>query len=328
MGLSLLSGALWVALALRAPRTYTAETAFIPQSRSSGTNLPGFAAQLGINLGSSDGSSSPDFFVDLVRSRMILHPVARDSFDFRDAGGRAVRGTLAQFYGLAGETPALATESVIRRLQQDVAAGANIKTGVVTVRVQATQSAVAAQIADRLLAEVHEFNIRSRQRQAAADRRFAEQRLAELRQELRLAEDRLQSFLEANRNTTTPRLTLQLERLQRDVMMQQTLYTALAQSYGQAKMEELRDTPAIATVEAPEAPVLPDKRQLPLKAFVGLLLGAMLGIVFGFVSDYFSRTREAAPGDFDEFAKLRRAAVDDVLHPWRPIRRVIRRRPE
>lgn len=324
--LALSFGAVWVALALASPRTHTSTTSFVPQGRSAGSNLPGFAAQLGLNLGSSEGTSSPDFYVDLVSARPVMLAVVQDTITFADDAGRPVRGTLADFYGIEETRPELAREYAIRRLRQDVAAGSNIKTGVITVRVTATQPEVAYQVADKILTEVHEYNLESRQRQAAADRRFAEERLEALQVALRTAEDRLQAFLELNRNAQAPRLAMQLDRLRRDVDMQQGLYSALAQNYGQAKIEELRDTPVIATVEVPEVPVLPDKRGLPVKLAIGLLLGALLGTILAFIQDYFGRTRDAAPDDFDEFVRLRRAAVDDALHPWRPLGRVVRRR--
>jgi uncharacterized protein involved in exopolysaccharide biosynthesis len=324
--LALLVGGLWVTLALLAPRTWTSTVAFMPQGRAGGANLPGVVAQLGINLGAAEGTASPEFYVDLVGSRRILLPVVQDTFEFRDGDGTLVRGDLARFYEIEADRPELAREDAIKRLARDVSAGSNIKTGVITVNVTAEQPAMAHQIAERVLTEVHEYNLTSRQRQAAADRRFTEERLQQLELELRAAEDRLQGFLQANRNPQAPRLVMQLERLQRDVAMQQAVYTAMAQTYNQARIEELRDTPVIATVQAPETPVLPDKRGLPVKLLIGLLLGATLGIVIAFTRDYFRRSREADPDEFQEFAHLRRATVDDVLHPWRPLGRAVRRR--
>lgn len=325
--LALTLGAVWVTLALIAPRTHTSVASFVPQDRAAGGNLPGVVAQLGLNIGGGGGgTASPDFYVDLVTARPVMLAVAAETLSYRNEAGQPVQGTLADFYEIREATPALSREYAIRRLKQDIGAGASIKTGVITVRVRATQPEVAFQIADKVLAEVHEYNLNSRQRQAAADRRFAEQRLQDLEVSLRRAEDRLQSFLELNRNPQAPRLAMQLDRLRRDVSMQQSLYTALAQNYGQSKIEEVRDTPVIATVETPEVPVLPDKRGLPVKLLVGLLLGTLLGTVLAFIKDYFSRTRSAAPDDFQEFARLRRAAVDDMLHPWRPLGRAVRSR--
>ena len=75
-------------------------------------------------------------------------------------------------------------------------------------------------------------------------------------------------------NTATrPELNFQQERLQRQVQLQQQLYTTLSQSFEQAKIEEVRDTPVITVVEPPEAPVRPDPRGLVRNAFLTIILG-------------------------------------------------------
>lgn len=319
--LALAVGILWALIAFITPRTYTSTMAFMPSKRSAGQNLPGVVAQLGLNLGGMEGTASPEFYVELARSRPILKAVAEDTFAFRNDAGAMVRGTLADVYRIEHARPELAREDAIRYLRRDLSTGSDMKTGIVTVAVKAQQPAVAEQVADRLLQEIHEFNARSRQEQAAADRRFAEARLAEIEAQLRNAEDRVQRFREVNRDTRAPRLAMQLDRLERDVTMQQSMYNSVAQNYAQAKIDELRDTPVIMTIQEPETPVLPDKRGMVMKLLVGLVLGAMLGVILAFILDYFRRSRSAVPRDFEEFSELRRAAVGDLLHPWRPVQR-------
>ena len=159
--------------------------------------------------------------------------------------------------------PALKREAAIRRLGDDVQATTVQKTGVIDVAVTTRNPALSLQVSTRLIELLNQFNLESRQTQAGAERRFTEQRLGEVKGDLRAAEDQLQHFLQRNREyRNAPELNFQQERLQRQVQLQQQLYTTLSQSFEQAKIEEVRDTPVITVVEPPEAPVRPDPRGL------------------------------------------------------------------
>ena len=67
--------------------------------------------------------------------------------------------------------------------------------------------------------------------------------------------------------------------------MRQQLYTAIAQSYEQAKLEEVRDLPVITTISEPEIPVVPDHRGLLRKGLFGLIGGAAVGLAIAFLME-------------------------------------------
>ena len=97
--------------------------------------------------------------------------------------------------------------------------------------------------------------------------------MGEVRRDLQEAENRLAGFLKVNRDyQNAPDLRFQYDRLNREVSIQQQLFVSLAQSFEQAKIDEVRDTPVISVVEAPEVPARPDSRFLAIK--VCLTLGA------------------------------------------------------
>jgi uncharacterized protein involved in exopolysaccharide biosynthesis len=318
-GLSLLGVALAVGITLLLPRSFTSRSGFMPQTRNPTAALSGLAAQFGLALPTSEGGQSPSFYADLLESRTILGTVVDSRFEYQTAGGR-VRGTLVELYGAKGKTPALRREAAIRSLEGDVEATTVQKTGMVNLAVTANQPELALQINQRLVELVNQFNLRSRQSQAGKERQFTEQRLAEVRQDLRAAEDRLQRYLQRNRDyRNSPELTFQVDRLQREVDMQQQLFTTLAEAYEQAKIEEVRDTPVITVVQSPELPVRPDSRWLVAKALLGLLVGLLLGAGIAFWKSYALNSERLAPSEAAEFAVLRREALRDLLHPWRPI---------
>ena len=329
VGWALLGLGLAVALTLLAPRTYTAKSAFMPQSRKTSSGLSGLAAQFGLAMPTTDGAQSPAFYTDLVQSQGILGQVVDTPFDYETDDGATVKGSLSEFYESRGKTPALRRDAAIRSLAEDLEATAVQKTGVVNLSVQLPQPGLALSINQRLLELLNDFNLRSRQSQAGEERRFTERRLGEVRQDLRGAEDRLQEFMQRNRDMrNSPELTFQAERLEREVMMQQQVYTTLAQAYEQAKIEEVRDTPVITIVQQPELPVRPDPRRLLLKGLLGLLVGAMVGAGLAFWRAYTENSETVAAGDVAEFTRLRREAMGDLLRPWRPLSTMLGRTRE
>ena len=322
--LALLAFALVMGIGLVLPRTYSSSAAFTPQSRRTSPNLSGLAAQFGLTLPTPDGAQSPQFYMDLLESRPLLGRTVDSRFEYQTDSG-VVSGTLVQIYDRDEKTPALRREAAMRQLAKDIAASVSPKTGVVTVTVRAEHPALAHQIADRLLALTNEFNLETRQSQAAAERRFTERRLAEVRADLRAAENRQEDFLRRNREYGgSPTLRFEQERLAREVGLQQELYTTIAQSYEQAKIEEVRDTPVITVVAPPEIPVKPDSRGLLKKGVVALLGGAIVGVLIAIGRTLSRKSREMDSAELEELSELRRATMDDLTHPWRPIGRMFR----
>jgi uncharacterized protein involved in exopolysaccharide biosynthesis len=314
-------------LALISPARYTVHGSFAPQSRRSTSSLSAMAVQLGLNLPGGDAGQSPAFYADLVKSRTILYETVQTRYNVPTAGGPR-SGTLVDFYEISGPTAAARLEQAVRKLSDDVSASLVQRTGVVLLSVTTEYPALSYQVAQRVLDLVNRFNLESRQSQAGAERRFTAARLGEARRELRSAEDQLQSFLQRNRGySDSPELRFQAERLQREVMMRQQVYTTLTQAFEQARIEEVRDTPVITVIDTPLLPSRADSRRLPLMAVLGILLGVVLGVTTALVRAVVTRSRETKPSAFEEFVTLRHEAATDVRHPIRALRRALTRRP-
>jgi uncharacterized protein involved in exopolysaccharide biosynthesis len=214
----------------------------------------------------------------------------------------------------------------IRDLKQRVQAAAVARTGVVRVSVRTPSPGISQQIADLIIREVNRFNLQTRQSQAASERRFTEQRLAEVRIALRGAEDRLQHFLQSNRAMSgSAQLQFTLDRLKREVSQQQDMYASLSQSFEQAKIEEVRDTPVITIVESPEIPTRPDPRGLATRGVLAGLVGLMIGILLAFVRDVSRSSGARSDSSLAELARLREEAVADIRHPVRAAKRALGR---
>ena len=306
------------------PRRYTTSASFMPQGARGQSQLSGLAQQFG--LGGGDAGQSPSFYLDLVESRSLLAAVADHQYTMRTDSG-VITGTIDKIYGIRSQNPAILKARKVDAVKAQVEKSANPRTGVITVKVRSGTPEMAVQIAENILDEVNRFNLNRRQQAAGRERSFVEKRLAEAQMELRQAEENLQSFLTENREfRSSPSLQLEFDRLNRTVSMRQQLYNGLAQSYEQAKIEEVRDLPVITVVEPPESPIVPDAQGGMRKTLIGIIIGFAIGVVIAFGTHLVTvLRRNPESDDYVEFARLSREAIDDLIHPWRLFTRLLPR---
>jgi len=301
---TILAVAAAIAFTLLSDDTFTTQASFRPQgSEASASQLMALASQFGVNVpGVGNEELSPAFYADLLASREILHRVAGRDFVVEGVG----TATLADLFEIEDETEDLRIERAIEALRNNVLTiQTGRETGIVTVEARTDWPDLSQAIAQRLLDEIARFNLHTRQSQAAAERVFIEERVDSARSALLLAESAMQSFLQANRQwENSPDLTFQYDRLERDISLRQEVYTTLVQSFEQARISEVRDTPVITVLQAPFLPPGPDDTRLLLVIALGIALGGMAGVVLAFVVEAMKRP---APGD---------PARDDFRQAW------------
>jgi uncharacterized protein involved in exopolysaccharide biosynthesis len=314
-----------VAFTLLQRRTYTSTASFVPETGESQVGqLAALAAQFGFQLPLSDAAESPEFYVRLLRSREILRGTVETPYG---ASAEVVSeedptGTLIDIWEVKGDTYGERLEEATEELLERMETGAARQTGIVEFSIEEHSALLARDIADRMLTLVNDFDLRSRQSQAAEQRRFVGERLGAVSAQLTVAEDSLEDFLKQNRRyERSPDLTFEYERLQRRVTLQQQVVTSLAQAYEQAKIDEVKNTPVITVVETPVVPARPDRRRLLGKTLGGLIVGGILGVILSFSLTFFSYLPTEEPLDYEEFARVRDEAATEFRAAWKSVRR-------
>jgi uncharacterized protein involved in exopolysaccharide biosynthesis len=294
---------------LFAPPVYVASTSFMPQGADvQRTGVAALAGQLGIGLPTTAGVQSPKFYVDLFQSHEFLAPIASDTFTVTENGGK--RETLGQLYEIREWAPNIREEIVVATLSGLLSATTDPKTGIVSVSVTTKWPSISLAIAQRLVSRVNDYNLHVRQSQAGEERRFLSGRLTVARDTLFVAENRLKFFLQQNRQyATSADLKFEHDRLERDVTLAQQILMSLAQSYEDAKIREVRDTPVITVVEPARLPFGPQRRRLLSRAVLGSLLGAMIAGFAVLLTDAFQRRRRTSDPDMEEFVSLIKQAA-------------------
>jgi uncharacterized protein involved in exopolysaccharide biosynthesis len=271
-------------------RDYTARSRFVTKSSNNDlSRFAGIAAQIGISV-ADDGSQSPDFYVDLIGSSEVLRPTVLREYRFAKTPGGAdtLSGTYLDLLEIGGETDELRIQHGMDRLRDHSSASASVKSGVVSLRTDAKWPGLAEQVNASILELLASFDRERRQAGARAEREFIETRLDSAKTDLNGAEAQLARFLERNARPESPRLMMEMERLQRSVSTTQQIYGALAQAYEQARIEEVRNTPVITIVDRPDGTARPG-RSLRFVALMALVIGAVAAASLAFVLDWIER---------------------------------------
>jgi uncharacterized protein involved in exopolysaccharide biosynthesis len=290
-----LMAAVLVAIPLIRRRTYTVRTSFSPEAQDNGLGAyAGIAAQLGVQLPLRGQTQPPDYYVYTIRSDALLRPLVHRWFT--PQAGEPDSAQLATLLDVTAPDSAVLEFRLLRELRRILRVRYEARAQLVQVTITTRWPGVSYGLSVALLERVDAFNRQVLRTRAGEQRRFSEGRVNDIGHELSAAEDSLASFLARNREfRTSPLLTLEESRLEREVQMEQTLYTTLRQVYEQARIDEIRNTPVISVIESPSYPGVPDRRFLLVRAALGVVLGAGLGLVLGIGRNIYRRASTEEP---------------------------------
>ena len=302
------AGALAAALVVTAllPQRFVAVSTFAPQSsQGSVGRYASLANQLGFNLGPVAGSEGVDFYNELLQGPGFLRDVALSEVASKP-GSTAAKANLLAIYEVGGATAEDSLDRAVRQLQRDLTVRTSLKRNFVEVETRANTREVAVALNQRILSLVEAFDLEKRQTQAGAERRFIEERLKEAERNLQAAEGYLQSFLEQNRAyQASPQLAFEAARRQRRVDLAQQVHSTLAQSYQQARIEEVRNLPVITVVSRPESTVRREPKPYVGNGLLAVTLALSLVVAWSLSAAYLDRQRLTHPAEFEAFDRAR-----------------------
>jgi uncharacterized protein involved in exopolysaccharide biosynthesis len=308
-----LGGVLAYGVAWLLPRRYAATARFTAQSAETagiGTSLAALADQFGldVNLGALSGMS-PAFYADLVGTREILEPVVTSRYATRSGDSVDFRTFVKATSGSYRRQVEVATKKLRRRM----GIGLN-KSGLISVTVTLGDPELSAGVANRILDQLNTFTITRLQFQSRQQRIFAEERLDTALAELRAAEVAEVAFIERNRSyQQSPTLRAQLARLERVTQTKQEVVATLARGYEEARVQEVRDMPALTIVEVAVPPARKSWPRRSIAAIAGSLAVFVVVVLVIWVRDW-----------LDEARRESRADVLELVDAWKrtaPVRR-------
>lgn len=293
---------LTVFLIKRQTMRYSAEATIRPQSNAQGAaRLSGLAAQFGVTLPGGSLGDPVRLYAELARSRSVLMEAVQRQYAVATAPGAAdsTRGTLLDLL----KVPSSGEDRLRRgmdRLYSMMDVSVNRDAGLVLVRVNTRWPELSREVVRQLLQTMNQVTIVREQERAERERVFIEGRLQEAKGALDAAEASASDFLTRNRTyQSSPQLVLDYGRLQRRVELRQQVYATLAQSYEQARLDEVRNTPSFSVVDGPEGPVREASRPVRDAAVWMVVTGGAVLLIL-LLLDWMARFRAMSPAAYDE----------------------------
>lgn len=316
-------------MSLNRTRSFSATASFLPQTTET-RGMGGAAAlaqQFGVSLGPERAGQSPQFYEGLLRTTTILRRAVESEYRVPSDSGQSWTGTLLQYWRMHEDSdPTPPWRRGVGRLRGAIATSVRRETGVVELRVSADKPLLAEQVAARLLELLNDYNLEVRQARARDETRFITERLMEAHGALRAAEDGLEGFLRRNRNfRSSPELTCEHDRLQRQVLARQEVYIALLRAQEQARIDGMRDTPVIQIIDSPTGSGQPQSRKVVLRTLIAFLAGLLLAVGLATAREVARRGRSSKDPYYREFEDLVRRAWSDLRHPRQWLGKGVRR---
>ncbi len=184
--------------------------------------------------------------------------------------------------------------ALIEQLLQDgyIQFSQDKKSGVYTLTTEFEDPRVTYDINVFLYQELNNTLVNKMSFKAAANRKFIEERLSEVKKDLANAENNLKHYRAKNRLRLDPSDQLEDARLQREVLINQEVMIQLQKQYEMAKIEEAKDLPVLDVIDSPRMPVEKSKPQRKRIVLIGLVLGLILGAMAALVYDYWLENRQ------------------------------------
>lgn len=309
---SLTVGILAAISAAKKEPIFPASASFVSQSASADrTGLTSLAGQFGITVPANGQTSSPDFYIWLIKSRSLATEIVRDTFVVPELGGRPM--SIYDIFKIGAAPIAEREQDAANTIGQLIKVESRKTTGVVQVTVSTPWPTVSLEIVSQIIKHVNRFNRETRRGQAAEERKFTEARLKSSEAELRAAEEDLQRFISSNQQISAfSEFAFRRDKLQRTTMLKQQVYTTLAQAYEDVRMREVRDTPVITIVEPPSVDARPASRGRLKLVFLGLMVGATIGVMLTLLLEWVRRLERRHDEEASEFVESLRKFGDAV----------------
>lgn len=267
-----------VALSLVLPPSYRSTAVLLPSISSRQSSLSGLSGLSSLIGGRLGQTGVEQLYPNIVRSETIIYEVVGTKY--RVASGDST--TLLRFWGIQEESPTrnmeVAAATLDKRLEVDI----DLRTGVVTVSALMEQPQLAADVVNRVVALLDDFIRTKRRTTASEERRWIERRLAEVQESLEGSERRLRAFMEQNRQILSPRLTIEQQRLTRDIQLNSSVYIELKNRHEAAQIDEINDVAVITVLDPAKAAARkekPKRRTIVIFAFLVSLLSS-IGYVY------------------------------------------------
>ena len=300
------------------PPVFTASAKFLPSRNPEMTSRMGTLIGTSGRVESIENNVTSEYYTELLKSSPFLGRIANKKFLSKKLGEET---DLVSYYKVEADNETEELLKAIKLIGDNLKLSTARTTKVVSLSYSSGEPELSAAIVNAFLEELITYNQDIRDTKAKQNREFIEDRLEENRKLLKKAEAELADFTAKNKKIVTPDLEIELDRLKRNVKVQEEVYVMLKKQLELAKIEEQEKKPVIEIIENASVPLYKSspktKRSVVLAGFVSVFLFSGLA----FVLEYISKMNPKDEG-YKEFYKH----LTDIKNDLLSVKRIIGKR--
>lgn len=293
---------------------YTASAKFLPSKNPEMTSRMGSLLGGG-NIQSFSENFTSEYYTELLQRTVFLDRILARTFFSQEAGGEV---DLAAYYGIEASNDIERRSKTVNAIRGSLEISTARTTKVITLSYSTGEPELSAAIVNAFLEELAIYNQNIRGSKAKENREFVEKQLKNVRKMLNEAEDEQANFTARNKKVG-PDLQPELDRLKRNVKVQEEVYITLSKQLELAKIEEQEKKTMLEILERATPPLTRSapnrKKNVILAGFVSLMLFVGLAFVLEFMSKINRKDEK-----YTEFYQNLEAVKNDfkrILPPYR-----------
>ena len=281
---------------------YSSTAKIISSSGDGLSKAAGLAAQFGVNI--PTGQKEVKWvYPSILKSRTLARAVLKRKFNTQKYGDQK---SLLQILTHGNSEPDSGMDTLeflaIEKFLSMFGVTENKGTGIFTIELLTFEPRLASEITAALIEELDIHQQEYNRAKTNKTRRFIEERIYDVGKELDATEEALREFAVRNRRIeNSPTLQLEQQRLSREVTVITGVFTTLKQQLETAKIEEVKESDYVVVLDPPDIPIVRSEPKKKQSIILAGILGIALGMVIGFIREYFSNS------DNDERQKLNQA---------------------
>jgi uncharacterized protein involved in exopolysaccharide biosynthesis len=295
-----------------ADRFYQTTTKFVYQSSTKqGGNFSALAALAGMSLGNSDDGSA--YMEDIIKSTDFLSQFTDKEWLIADTSRTAdtlIPMTLEEFWNIEidstiNDKEKVLQASIISKIlkKKYIDYKHDKKTGIITITTSFQDPKLSYEFNKAMFEELNNTLLNKMHFKASENRKFIEERMLEVKDDLRKSEGILLDFRQRNRSWNDPSIQLQESRLIREVTINNELALQLQKQYELAKIEESRDMPLLDVIESPYRALGHSKPRQKIIMAIGFAGGIILGLMFALGWDLWLTERKSLMAQIEKAKK-------------------------
>ena len=260
-----------------AKESYISPAKIISSSPNSKTSsLQGLASRFGLDAGINDKQELSFVYEDILRSRDFAKTMLEKKFDSKVLGKQK---PLMQILNKDLSKSELLDKKIkwktINGFIGSINFEADEKKGIIELSVIASEAELAKDLTRSLILELDRYQQDYNKSIASKARKFIESRIDKTQSELQIKEEKLKTFRDRNRRIeNSPNLLLEQERLVREVLVLNGVFTTLKQQLETVKIDEVKESAYVLVIDSPETPIqrfAPKEKKIVIFTFFGAL---------------------------------------------------------